>query len=355
VLPISKVDSFVQQHFAFSDIYGYIQSLHLKSLDWCDAVEKGTRVWNELQSALERDPMDKPTAIMFGSSDPWRVANFNPVPMVEDLTDVFKYLNLPWSPGDFYTRIAVHNHEDDVKTWYKNSYNVKDGIIIAEWNKRPQRETAHWSQVTFELWSELARLADVRASNLKWIVRHNVENHDTVRIILNAYLNFGTRSASNIQSWTLRNNRNVFYALLGTVNGKGIAHMLKDYTKAFGRTTIQEIFTAQTIDPNNGRGIYHMVFRVGPASETIDPIWTDVHSKRPNFSCASNSSSSRATGETARENRFLHSNRFASLPLEKRADSLPTPINFSCPYYVIQPETWQKVVVRCPESVPLAA
>jgi hypothetical protein len=314
MLPAYKTGDFALIHLTAPDICGYLESLKEEPLEWIDAVVRGRSVWNELQSALERNPKDKLTWMKLGSwrsNDPWRVASFHPVPMLEDLKEAFEYLNLPWSPNDFYTRIAMHDHVGDIKTWYQNIYNVKEGIIIAEWNKKPRRETLHWSQVTFELWSEFARLAHLPVSNLKWIVRHGIENQNTQSIIIQAYLKSGTNinSAPNIQSWTLRKNRDAFYALLGTVNGKGVAHFLKDYTKALDRKTIQEIFTVKAMNTAPGaEGLgYHMVFRLGPVSEAFRPIGTNFHGGSSSTTYASTNSPMGVTDEKSRGNRILPS------------------------------------------------
>jgi hypothetical protein len=305
IYPLSKVKTLANQRASLSSRFKYLEQWEGEPLEWIVAVEKGKKVWNELQSVLKREPRDKSTGTKLAAlagSDPWRVVNIHPIPLPDTLRGIFKYLNLQWNTDDFYIRVAMHDHKDDLMTYYQNFYNVRDGIIIGSWNEKPKKEPVHWSQVTFELWSELARLTHKPVSNLKWIVRHDVTNTDTQSIIHKAYSTMGIKSYPSIQSWTLGNNQDdAFYALLGTVNGKGVAHLLKDYSSAFRRTTIQEIFTTQTMDTVTRVIALHMVFRLGPVGEAFKPIGTNVNSKWPYFTYTVGGSTYKGTRRLSKE------------------------------------------------------
>jgi len=71
-------------------------------------------------------------------------------------------------------------------------------------------------------------------------------NEDTQAIIRKAYKDIKSGITENPQVW--RKGTDAFYALLGTVNGKGVVRMLTDSSKSLGRKTIGSVFTAHSKD-----------------------------------------------------------------------------------------------------------
>ena len=239
-----------------------------KIISWDDAVKKGKEVWGKLQMALRIHAPDKVASMSTLKSNRWSFRHqiFQPD---QDLRQILSQLKLATGPVSYTLREATHA-APPVPRWrggrttvYRNAFNPRQGVIIAENNFKSATETTHWSEVVFTLWHAYTwHRGD--PSNLNYIVRNNVENADTKSIIYEAHWRAGKPLSDSIRLWREGFENDAFFALLGTPNGKGVARMLADYNHALKRKTIQGIYTVMSKDKQ-----LHMILALGSADFPI--------------------------------------------------------------------------------------
>lgn len=130
-------------------------------------------------------------------------------------------------------------------------------MIIAEQNyskkdtTEPKATRLHWSEAVFQGYKNVVG-ADT--GKLAWIFQFSVTQH---QIIDEARIKLHVADDKTLDV-NLQNAQEVFFALLGSDNGIGIAYILIDHGKALGHKNIKSIRVA----PKSG-AIYIMYFESG--------------------------------------------------------------------------------------------
>jgi len=235
------------------------------TITWDDAVKKGKEVWGELQVSLRTNAPDKPTSVHKLEGEGWIFDGAGDPSEINNLQRIFGQLKLIPRPSNVHMRVGIHEvppvppGKGIRNTVFKNAFNRQQGILVAMGNFKAEAEKTPWSEVVFAKWYE-STYHRGDPTNLNYIVRHNIENVNTIFVINEAHKKAGTPIAETIKLWR-EGFGEAFYALMGTVNGKGVPRMLKDHNQKLGRKTIEAIYTAKSAD-----GQVHMIFALRSAN-----------------------------------------------------------------------------------------
>ncbi|MCJ1479284.1 hypothetical protein MMC13_007969 [Lambiella insularis] len=233
-------------------------------LDFDSAVIKGKEVWKNLQDALKDYPPDKPVSLDGLKKNGWTIRDFPPTAAPRNLANIYKQLILSSTDKNYISRMATHSVPGtDKPTLYGNIYNTADGVVIADDNRKAKGEKINWSEVTFTLLQDSAHGNHV--DNLHFVIRHNIKNEDTQLIIQEAYRKIGRTISEDLQSWGPESKDDIFYAFIGTENGKGVVRMLADYPHAFNKKTVHGMYTGQS----KSDGEYHLIFLLGASEHPL--------------------------------------------------------------------------------------
>ncbi|MCJ1246738.1 hypothetical protein MMC30_003947 [Trapelia coarctata] len=232
-------------------------------LIWKKAVKKGKELMNELLIALKEEKDRKVVKSIFDlKRDHWDIKS--PRKESKEFNNLKKiFTDFPDKPDGKELTIISAVRSPTVRlreqtAVYEFAVDKNGYFFIAVNSHKAKNEPTHWSEVAFSVWHH--RFPDPSA--LKYVVRHNIMNTDTQAIIQKAYKDIKLGITEDPHVW--EKGTNAFYALLGTVNGKGVVRMLTDYSNSLGRKTIGSIFTAQSRD-----GQFHMILDVIRASSEV--------------------------------------------------------------------------------------
>ncbi|KAI7218284.1 hypothetical protein KC333_g3696 [Hortaea werneckii] len=150
------------------------------------------------------------------------------------------------------------NAEDSKATGavYTQAFNVASGVVAVSWMQSPDAAIAdfkrqkiawpwpapklkRWSDVTFLLWQEHCRQANVDPAGLEWVFHVNISNMETREVI------FGVLGEEeHLVPWPGRSfdiDGEEGKRLLGSPNGSGTGWLLADYAKIFLGKVIDRI------------------------------------------------------------------------------------------------------------------
>ncbi|KAJ5184096.1 hypothetical protein N7492_001712 [Penicillium capsulatum] len=158
--------------------------------------------------------------------------------------------------SDKFWDLDVHNKPNIPGLRYQNRLSPQAGVLQAMSNygrigssKMPQR----WSTVIGQLWVHASARDNVPTSNLKWILRARIDNDETIKVLTvvmtRAKVNLkkqpsrltGMRQDRYTVKKTFKRTDPSFRAILGTPNGKGIPHLLRERKDVLGKKTIRDI------------------------------------------------------------------------------------------------------------------
>lgn len=130
-----------------------------------------------------------------------------------------------------------------MRTQFSNSYGTQAGVIIAEDIKRIKGSPIAWSTVTAFIWEDTCKKTDkTDPKSLQYVFQDNIVNPET-KIFIDK-VGMGK---------TFKPGQEGFFALLGSVNGKGTAYLLLQHSGIIGKKTIKQIVTYKAED-----GAYQM-------------------------------------------------------------------------------------------------
>ncbi|KAL8995912.1 MAG: hypothetical protein Q9169_004448 [Polycauliona sp. 2 TL-2023] len=226
--------------------------------------ERGNKYWNLLMETLQDpDATDRTDGcLIFQESYNARCVERKSAEL--DLWDKMKTQNI--DPTYLDTWITSDNEKrlewEDVP--YVNSFNTRDGIIVAEINFKEDDRAGllQWSELMYHTWHRAAAHADLKAiydpghqeggalSNLQTIVQKNVVNVDTMAIMRIMYENNGLRPMVSWDwiRWTEDAQPAFWKALIGTDNVRGAVYLLRDHSQEIGRKIITEVWTKWDAD-----------------------------------------------------------------------------------------------------------
>ncbi|MCJ1485794.1 hypothetical protein MMC06_005969 [Schaereria dolodes] len=240
------------------------------ALSWPNAVTKGRTLYHALQAKVVANPPppDNDAARAIYDSEEYE-KEFLSIAMTPRALTV-PFLNFMGVIVDNNYRVCTVNNWDqetndsheEYNNWFRTAPGPS-GVIMARNNYR-NGGPLHWSDATYYQWSDANAYKPKWHLGLRYIVRHEIENVDTVSIIMGAYASIRQNSALN---WRWLPSDEPFYALIGTPNGQGVLHMLTDHFLGLGKLNVASIesqcpCTAQT----GGMTICFMGFTLAPST-----------------------------------------------------------------------------------------
>lgn len=131
---------------------------------------------------------------------------------------------------------------------YQNYYNydttARAGTIVATHQSRGANALLPWSEVAYQQYKAFPGAV---LAQLKYIYRATISTVSTVDIMQQAvetgqYVNEDCADGNTWFRFPAGDSPSeAFFALLGSKNGRGVAHMLIDHCAALGKKSIQEI------------------------------------------------------------------------------------------------------------------
>ncbi|MCJ1438653.1 hypothetical protein MMC27_008043 [Xylographa pallens] len=236
--------------------------------DFDDAKKKGKALYEALQRARS-NPSDKDTKTVYNTYYTELFPNGkDPIMASYDLRPYLTDRNLPTNT---YYDVEVTSKSDKPSTQqlaivFDNYFDPTNGVIIAEINDRRKDTVAKdrqlfWSDAVFQGISQRAVNAKVPVV-VKYVFRHGITNLNTKNIISEVLKH--TKDAGKPSTWTLKDNADDFYALVGSDNGKGVPRLLGDYSKTLKSTNILKIILIPDKKPS-------LLFEIGADSQTSTP------------------------------------------------------------------------------------
>ncbi|KAL8765769.1 MAG: hypothetical protein Q9209_007277 [Squamulea sp. 1 TL-2023] len=220
----------------------------IKRDDYSEAVAKGKQLWAALKQHCSQE-VTEPSLQQLKELE-WTILDANEDntdPPADGVEGMFSKLGL--STGEqYYSRYAYSKFEnidgEDVRNEFANSYGSKDGVIIAEDNKRIKGSTIAWSTVTAFIWQDTCNIDKTDPKSLKYVFRDTIVNVNTKAFIDKVGMDK-----------TFKPEEEGFFALLGSANGKGVAYLLLQHSSFLGKKTIKQVVTFKSAD-----GSYEMYF-----------------------------------------------------------------------------------------------
>ncbi|KAI4288969.1 MAG: hypothetical protein L6R35_001766 [Caloplaca aegaea] len=244
----------------------------VKRDDYSDAVEKGKDLWALLQAHCDREVVDPSLAKLKGElkwdvmdADKEDADDSEPADGSKEKLDELgidtctpfwqRYANSPFQLVD----------GESIRSQFANSYGTQAGVIIAEDIKRIKGSPIAWSTVTALIWEDTCKNVDkTDPKSLQYIFQDNIVNPETKVFIDKVGM-----------GKTFKPGQEGFFALLGSVNGKGTAYLLLQHSGIIGKKTIKQIVTYKAED-----GAYQMYLEFeewkqatapGPCTSTNTP------------------------------------------------------------------------------------
>ncbi|KAL8707677.1 MAG: hypothetical protein Q9220_007339 [cf. Caloplaca sp. 1 TL-2023] len=162
--------------------------------------------------------------------------------------------------------------EENPENAYRNIFGTASGVLIADENFRDvdEQKKLTWSEIIYQSWDVASRYAEGLKSyrpeepgggpisNLRTVVQHKVTNAKTKAVLQTIFdtekWEYNTLDPTWYQ-FTLANDPNWFYAILGTDNVKGTAFLLTDHAAEIGKKTITDIWVRwRIVDPDVSLG-----------------------------------------------------------------------------------------------------
>lgn len=147
---------------------------------------------------------------------------------------------------------------------YYNTYNAKDGVILANRNFSPADQSPaaqlpnlqKWSDVVWYFWEMSCQEENVGVGNLNYIFRVQIVNDNTNFIVSKA---LGSTSVDVWPGKEFSMDMDQGKALLGTPNGGGVAWFLINHQAQMGTKTIKSVNVFST-----EKGL-QLAFKIGNA------------------------------------------------------------------------------------------
>ncbi|MCJ1417494.1 hypothetical protein MMC32_003838 [Xylographa parallela] len=233
-----------------------------------EAKKKGKTLYETLQKARS-SPSDKDnTKNVYDTAYTELFPNGkNPVEAPLDLRSILKEQNLPTNT---YYDVEVQNKPKQPRIpglrIFGSYFDPTNGVIIADNNDRnndvlPKPQQLFWSDAVFQGLSKLALQNKVPVV-VKYVFQHFITNANTINVIAEVLKH--TKEPGKPSTWTLKDNADDFYALIGCDNGKGLPRLLGDYSKTLKSPNILQII----LIPGKTSSL---LYKVGADSQSSTP------------------------------------------------------------------------------------
>lgn len=217
-------------------------------IQWAAAVQEGRKIWAELQERLAH-PQDSDHGSLRVEEE--YIVNWMQGGAWIPRSGFQFYLNEDGHMGD-YALVRVQC-KGTLQVPYQNAMNSKDGVVVLVYNFKDQDSTPKpnimlWTTIIGQLWEQQA----TDPTNLSLIWRYCISNEETkdlIRVALQSHQEKTEFLPSDEQ----------FFALLASVHGRGVVHLLRHWCRTLGMKTISKIEILDLKDPA-------MCFVLEPAS-----------------------------------------------------------------------------------------
>jgi len=240
---------------------------HLNNLDYKTAMVKGKKMFQVMhgESAVTRSPCFAPEEV--------RAMGYKRTIRLPSVSDLSQKLNSLGDQGsnshfinvtDDYTKDVITGETlvmSDVR--FMSDINVGAGILVAICNYSPAYKAKrlnspaaamlptlkHWSDIAFHQWAHSQRTQE-GIRNLKFIIRANIMNEDTLAVI-NSILDAPLRQSQACMRLGLYLDMNSDHAiaLLGTAHGAGVSWLLAQHRDQLGHKVIAGITIFYSDEP----------------------------------------------------------------------------------------------------------
>ncbi|KAL9626258.1 MAG: hypothetical protein Q9204_007449 [Flavoplaca sp. TL-2023a] len=235
----------------------------LYCLSYAGCGPDGLKYWNTLHTTLsqanpvENFPNGKPIFDQYYGVAPSESPN--PIKRIrQDLIDHGFDLSLLTGWSTMSKNQQTGGLETDPVPAYDNDFDTRNGLLVASANYREwdsQRQLP-WSELMFQTWPIVqAAQGGGPISNLKVVIRKEVENQGTQEVLKAMYRNRRgpdgqvltmNKGDPTWYQWTEEQHAFFFHALIGTDNVKGVVWLLNDHPNAMGKKEIKDIWTRWT-------------------------------------------------------------------------------------------------------------
>ena len=225
------------------------------SPSWDKFAPKGQKYWKEFNDRDINQPDNDPCNLDQDYTTPEDKIKVNAVPIM-NVRGFLDKLGIPTGP-DYITVFSSWPKGDqkDAVGEFMNTFSPKDGVMIASTNNRHQQPDTvdpktiklitpdNWSSVAWAQWKRgcvTITPGTTDFSNLKVIIRKNIDNSQTSAIIAEAMQ--GQPLGEFIYFYPDDESLdNAFWPLLGSANGNGMIHLLTDHKKALDGKSITRV------------------------------------------------------------------------------------------------------------------
>ncbi|KAI4714193.1 hypothetical protein J4E89_001643 [Alternaria sp. Ai002NY15] len=170
---------------------------------------------------------------------------------------------------------------------FMSDINVEAGILVVNYSYSPTHKAKaltslatallpslkYWSDIAFHQWAHSVHTQEKEVHNLKFIMRENISNEDTLAVIHSILDASPPQSQACTRSGLYLDMNSVHaIALLGTAHGAGVAWLLAQHRDQLGRKVIAGIRIFYSDEPPEGDRALNLLFYLRDASASKKPI-----------------------------------------------------------------------------------
>ncbi|KAL8731699.1 MAG: hypothetical protein Q9181_004220 [Wetmoreana brouardii] len=223
----------------------------------------GLRIWNTMQTTLmQQNPVDRTDGLARFQN--YYGVQLSRVPYLAGFAIRGDLVGHGFDPKlldswETVSRARPRAAPDPWAAAYNNGFDTKNGLLVAYSNNRtrdsvPALNQLPWSELMYQTWKVIqTQQKGGPISNLRTVVRQGVTTPGTLEVLKTMYKSRQLTTDQGDQKWyqwTEANQREFFFALLGTDNVKGVLWLLNDHAAEIGKKEITEIWTRWT-EPAN--------------------------------------------------------------------------------------------------------
>ncbi|KAI4645806.1 hypothetical protein J4E93_005384 [Alternaria ventricosa] len=264
----------------------------ISNLDYNTAVEKGKKMLKIMYggSAVTQSPYFTP-----GEVEAMGYKRTTRLRSVSDLSRMLDSLGIQGFNSRFIN--VTDEYTKDVTTGetlsgasvvrFTSDINVEAGVLVATYTYSPTYKAKtsnspatallpslkHWSDIAFHQWASQCAKEEVRTSNLRFIIRANISNEDTLAVINNV-LDARPRQlqACTPSGLYLDMESDHAIALLGTAHGAGVAWLLAQHRDQLGHKKIDGIRIFYSDEPLERNRALNLLFYLRDANASEKSI-----------------------------------------------------------------------------------
>ncbi|KAL8664441.1 MAG: hypothetical protein Q9202_002991 [Teloschistes flavicans] len=239
----------------------------------------GLHHWNTLQTTLSQaNPVDRTDGLAIFQQ--YYAAQYSRIPYfagpnIQPDLRAHGFDPSVFDPWETICRLTPGGGLDPFAAAYHHGFDTKNGLIVAYSNDRnlDTQKKLGYGEILYQTWKAIqAKQQGGPISDLKTIVRQGVTTPETLTVLQTMYTARRLPTDQNTwYGWTETDQRDFFWALLGTDNVHGVLELLTDHAAEMGKKEITEIWTrwSQPLNPD-------IWIEIRPATWINDLVAPDV-------------------------------------------------------------------------------